>query len=147
MCQKFIPPVLENKESHYVDEGNYFPSLVQSSSAEVETSASPQTATTSTSNDESGGISDHRMPKQDNVMEETRAAPATERTRKDTINNDAAVVASSQEDGSINFDEFFDLAMYKNQFLGSSSGSSGIVVTHLLVMILSSVLSVVVLSH
>jgi hypothetical protein len=102
VCQKFTPV----EQNYNADEapdsfnGNYFPSPMQSGQSENHrTSASPPSHTTKSHNTE-------RTPKEQ-VDEEPRAYDDEE----------------EKENNSINFDEFFDLAVYKNQFLSSKSSS------------------------
>ena len=127
MCQKFIPTVVEPAPtSHSVDEGSYFPSrdseirssnnlndpqdFSSTSSTPTQSSPSPTSTSTTTStgsgNSQAGNSQNgnsQRMPKQE-LQEELRTFPD-----------------DPNEDVSINFDEFFDLAVTKNQFLNSGS--------------------------
>ena len=121
VCQKFTPTAVETAPtSHSVEDGSYFPSQDSnqepreipptSSTPTQQTSASslsPEVVSTRTSVKSttvaSGKGNSQRMPKQD-LEEELRTIPDDE-----------------DDDVSINFDEFFDLAVTKNQFLNSGS--------------------------
>lgn len=110
MCQKFTPTVVESvPTSHSVEDGSYFPSPVQS----VETAEPPVVASSQpppeTSSKKTEEIPIHRMPKQEIELEPR--------------NNEDESGLENSSDESINFDEFFDLAVYKNQFLNSEASS------------------------
>jgi len=140
VCQKFTPTVVEppRPTSHSVEAGSYFPSPVQSiveprtpgpkpPGPSPSTSAAPPPPPpepkilNSRANDRSTDKS-QRMPKQD-LDAISRAYPDDE-----------------NEDDSINFDEFFDLAVYKNQFLNSQATSFKVMSSQVLLMTLTTIL-------
>ena len=126
-CQRFIPPDLKYEEpvSHSVEEGSYFPNTGGSSSSNqgsppsngLEEPEPSRTPKISTSTKSSTTVTNERQPKQDLDLDESSRAYS---------DNEA-------EDESINFDEFFDLAVYKN-LMGSSPQSQSLA-TSLLVTV------------
>ena len=105
-CQRFIPPDLKYEEpkSHSVEEGSYFPNTGGGSKSSQGQPASgnhldeqPPEPSVSTTSSSTTVTNNERQPKQDLAAEEIRAYSDNE-----------------GEDESINFDEFFDLAVYKN---------------------------------
>jgi len=135
VCQKFTPTVVEPAPtSHSVEAGSYFPSPVQTI-VEAAEPASPRPASSApppppppepkileTKPNERSHDKSQRMPKQD-IEEISRAYPDDE-----------------NEDDSINFDEFFDLAVYKNQFLNSQASCTQL--TSLILLVLTTALVV-----
>ena len=124
-CQRFIPPEVKYEEpkSHSVEEGSYFPNIGGSSNSQGQPPANnnhvgepveQSSSSVSTTSSSTTVTNNERQPKQDLAEEEIRAYSDNE-----------------GEDESINFDEFFDLAVYKNllsssppQKMMSQSGTS-----------------------
>ena len=106
-CQRFIPPELKYEEpkSHAVEEGSYFPNTGGSkpqgqpaaNNNHLDEPVEPSSSSASTTSSSTTVTNNERQPKQDLAEEEIRAYSDNE-----------------GEDESINFDEFFDLAVYKN---------------------------------
>lgn len=106
-CQRFIPPELKYEEpkSHAVEEGSYFPNTGGSkpqgqpaaNNNHLDEPVEPSSSSVSTTSSSTTVTNNERQPKQDLAEEEIRAYSDNE-----------------GEDESINFDEFFDLAVYKN---------------------------------
>lgn len=97
-----------------IDDGSYFPNPSPVSNAESPAGSTPKSASTSELPDLSAEVRStttiDRMPKQE-IEDETPRSYEDQDVK-------------SKNDDSINFDEFFDLAVYKNQFLNSQAPSS-----------------------
>jgi len=122
VCQKFTPsnPVSFNEEPGHSLDGNYFPSPEEDRS----TSSTSQ----STVSISSTSIETERMPKQDANIHVGEVPDIV----RDGLQKNSVKLTSppdddnnnNNEDESINFDEFFDLAVLQNDLLSSSQSTS-----------------------